>query len=519
MGNKPSKSDSVSQTTTASSRSEESLNEKYAYNAAADKGNKSQLADYVHLLGGLKITDEDEEGEVPPGNPLSNNVYSNWQSSFTADKRMLLAQSALAHNTIESVVAKSDLETVVKDQYLFNVTVDTIGSPSFFNNQKSSGRCWIFASSNVFRTHVIKNYNLSPDKFQVSQSYLFFYDKLEKAYFFLENIIDTFEDELDSRLIHYLLQSPVGDGGQWDMIVNLVNKYGLVPQEFFPDNAQAISSSALNYILTEKLREFALILRSMLKEGASLPAVGLVKFVMIAVIYNIISVALGTPPTADTPFTWEFIDKDGNYKSFETTPLNFYKDHVRFNAEQNFSLIHDPRNDYDKLYTVDRLNNISGGKPIEYVNTEIDDIKKVAIKMLKDNEPIFFGSDVGKFGNRVTGILDTTAYDYELAFGVGLDIQKADRLKTGSSQMTHAMVITGVHLDPKTGKPIRWKIENSWGDEVGEKGYFMMTDEWFNEYVFQIVTSKKYATKKSYEVWKSKDYVVLPYYDPMGALA
>lgn len=480
----------------------------------------NEKADYTpdvsHLLQNLKINDDVSADESPE---ISVSSLSGWEADLLSDPKNILAQNAFAKNPITAIVANTNLKTSLKDQYFFNVQVDTIGSPSFYNNQKSSGRCWIFATSNVLRTRVIKNYNLKEDQFQLSQNYLFFYDKLEKANTYLENIIDTVDEDLDSRLLQYLFRDPVGDGGQWDFIINLVNKYGLVPHEVFPDNAQAASSSKLNYVVVEKLREYGLTLRKLVKSGAAGKVIYAAKRAMNQEIYNIIALALGTPPKPTDSFTWEFVDKFGVYKSFDTTPRDFYLSHVKLDASKYFSVINDPRNPYERLYTVDRLLNVYEGKPVEYVNTDISTIKKIAIKQLKDNEPIFFGSDVGKFSDSQTGILDTTAYSYELGFGTRFKINKEERLKTGSSSMTHAMVITGVHLDPKTGEPVRWKIENSWGDAVGDKGYFVMTDEWFNEYVFQIVTNKKYADKKLYDIWKSKDYSVLPYYDPMGSLA
>lgn len=472
---------------------------------------------FAAVFKGLEqINLDSDKGEI---NPISKTILESWESDFQALTKNILTQNALANTAVDKVIANSDSKTRLKDRYLFNVTVDTIGSPSFANNQKSSGRCWIFASSNVFRAHVIKNYDLKNDEFQLSQSYLYFYDKLEKANFFLENIEDTFDEELDSRLIQFLLRDPVGDGGQWDMIVNLVNKYGLVPHEVFPDNSQSTSSSKLNYIVTEKLREFALKIRELKSSKASDNVLRQFKLRAMKTIYKTLSLTIGSPPKPTDDFVWEFLDKDGKYKHFKTNALDFYKTHVKYDAEAHFSLIHDPRNDYDKLYTVDRLNNIYGGKPIEYVNTEIDEIKNVAIKMLKDNEPIFFGCDVGKFGDRTTGVLDNTGYDYTTAFDFDLELSKANRLKTGSSLMTHAMVITAVHIDPSTDKPVRWKIENSWGDETGKKGWYMMTDEWFSEFVYQIVTTKKYVSKKTYDIWKNKEFNTLPYYDPMGSLA
>ncbi|CUM66488.1 uncharacterized protein PRCAT00004154001 [Priceomyces carsonii] len=469
--------------------------------------------DMLNNIGDLDITGEEGDSSI------SVDKLSKWESELQADPKNKLAQNAFGKNSITNVISESNRAAKVKQQYFFNVEVKSIGSPAFLNNQKLSGRCWIFATSNVLRTHVIKNYNLKEDEFQLSQTYLFFYDKLEKANFFLENIIDTADEDLDSRLVSYLLSSPVGDGGQWDMIVNVIEKYGIVPNEFFPDNSQAIATSALNYVVTEKLREYALVLRDLIAKGIDKSKLNAVKNSMNQKVYSIIALALGSPPKPDEPFVWEFKDKDGNYKYFETTPKDFYKTHAKYDVSTRFSLIHDPRHEYNKLYTVDRLNNIFGGRPIEYVNTEISEIKDVVIKMLKDNEPVFFGSDVGKFSVRDTGVLDVDAFDYRLGFSTDLGIAKADRLKTGSSQMTHAMVITGVHLDPKSGLPIRWKIENSWGDEVGKKGYFLMTDRWFDEYVLQIVSEKKYVSKVAYEVFKGKEFTTLPFYDPMGALA
>ncbi|ODV70171.1 peptidase C1B, bleomycin hydrolase [Hyphopichia burtonii NRRL Y-1933] len=450
---------------------------------------------------------------------LSVDSLSGWEADLLSDPKNRLAQTALAKNPITAIINTTKVDQSLQDQYFFNVEVETIGSPSYYDNQKSSGRCWIFAASNVLRSHVIKNYNLKPDGFQLSQSYLYFYDKLEKANYFLENIIDTAEEPLDSRLIQYLLSAPVNDGGQWDLIINLVNKYGVVPQEVFPDNAQAVSSSGFNHVLTEKLREYALILRKLINEGASNKEIYDAKNTFNKEIYNITALSLGTPPKPTDSFTWEFIDKNGKYNYFETNAKDFYANHVKFDASKQFSLVNDPRNDFNKLYTVERLNNVYEGKPIEYINTSSNTLKKIAIKQLKDNEPIFFGSDVGKFSDRDSGILDTNAYSYKLGFGTDFKLTKLERLQTGSSAMTHAMVITGVHLDPKTQKPVRWKIENSWGDAVGDKGYFLMTDDWFDEYVFQIVTNKKYTDKDLYDVYKKKDFVTLPFYDPLGALA
>lgn len=503
MGNTSSK-----QTAVVSDRresTEQDFNEKQAYSYDA--------TEVSEILNKLDLESADTNGDI-----FTCENLNAWETDFSSNSKNVLAQNAVAQNDIYSVIANNSSAVGVKHQYLFNNVVKTIGSPGFYDNQKLSGRCWMFATCNILRTHVIKNYNLKEDEFQVAQAYLFFYDKLERANFALDNLIDTAEEDLDSRIVSYILSDPVGDGGQWDMIVNLVEKYGIVPHEFFPDNAQAASSSTLNYILKEKIREYALVLRKLKVDGALDAVIKSVKDAMMKKIYNIISISLGTPPKPTDTFTWEYIDKNGKFGSITTTPLEFYKTQVNYPAPKFFSLIHDPRNTSGKLYTVDRLNNMSNGRKIQYVNTSLDSMKETAIKMIKADEPVFFGCDVGKYYNRTTGVLDLDQYDFGLGFGTALNSTKKDRLQTWSSAMTHAMVLVGVHLDAD-GKPVRWKIENSWGGDAGDKGYFVMTDAWFDEFVLQIVSSKTYASKEDYAVWKGQDYTVLPFYDPMGALA
>lgn len=324
--------------------------------------------------------------------------------------------------------------------------------------------------------------------------------------------------ELDSKLVATLLSDPVSDGGQWDMMVNLVEKYGLIPKSLFPDSFSAANSSRLDYIVVNKLREFALLLRKAKNtEGASVASLHGLKERFVQEIYNILAITLGAPPKADETFVWEYIDAAGKAHSITSTPTDFYKKIVKFDATQHFSLIHDPRNDYNKVYTVDRLNNLVGGKAIEYVNLPIDELKKAAIAAIQNNEPVFFGSDVGQFSDSSSGIMDTKGWDYELAFNTKLGLNKADRVRVGSSSMTHAMVLTAVNI--VDGKPTKWKVMNSWGADVGDKGYFTMSDEWFDEYVYQVVTSPAYVDKAVSDLWKRKEYTVLPRWDPYGSLA
>lgn len=352
-------------------------------------------------------------------------------------------------------------------------------------------------------------------------------DKLEKANYFLEQIIDTADLDLDSRLVQTLVQSPLSDGGQWDMVYNLVTKYGLVPQTLYPDSFNAMSSSIINSIIFTKLREDALILRSLLASPTATTAnIAAAKAKMMKEIHTILTLTLGPPPAPTEPFVWQFADKTGKAKEVRATPLDFAADiwSSEFRVSSSVisglvSLVHDPRNPPLSLLTVDRLGNIVGGRGITYINVEMQTLKDACVAMLKAGLPVFFGSDVGKFSDRVSGVMDLALIDYELGFNVSLlGMDKAARLRTGESAMTHAMVLTAVHVDEKTGATVRWRVQNSWGTEPGEEGWFVMSDRWMDEWVYQAVVDPRFLSKEVRKVLE-KEPIVLPLWDPMGALA
>ena len=338
---------------------------------------------------------------------------------------------------------------------------------------------------------IIKKFNLKD--FELSQAYLFFWDKLEKANYFLEQIVDTTDEPLDGRLVQRLCQGPVGDGGQWDMVANLVQKYGLVPQQLYPDAFNASSSGTMSSLITTKLREYAIELRDLAKnDKSSIPST---KERMMREIQTILTLTLGPPPPPHTDFTWEFYDKNDTFHSLKMTPLEFAgelssEDAVAanngINVKNLYSLVNDPRNEYGTLLSVSRLGNVIDGEPVRYVNVSMDVMKKACIAMLKADLPVFFGSDVGKFSNRQSGIMDIELIDYELAFNIRLGLSKAQRLMTGESEMTHAMVLTAVHLD-EDGNSVRWRVQNSWGKDSGSDGWFVMSDRWMDQFVYQAV--------------------------------
>ncbi|TKA34263.1 hypothetical protein B0A50_00243 [Salinomyces thailandicus] len=424
------------------------------------------------------------------------------------DSKNRLGLSALSTNNPSTVLEKPS--AILKDTQYFNTTIPYEGSP--VTNQRSSGRCWIFAACNVFRIAIQQKYDIK--SFELSQAYLFFWDKVEKANYFLESILDTLDEDVDSRLVSALMASPVGDGGQWDMIVNLVSKYGIVPQTLYPDSFNAMNSSVMDRLLTTKLREDGLRLRSLVKSSSSSDKIVAAKEKMMHDVVRILTLCLGPPPSADEKFTWEYYDSSHKYKTVSLTPLEFAD---TTHVTKFFSLTNDPRNDFNRLLTVDHLGNVWNGRPITYVNVDKIVLKEACVAMLKKGLPIFFGSDVGKQSDSQKGIMDTDLVDYELGFNVKLGMSKAERLLTGESQMTHAMVLTAVHLD-KGGKPVRWRVENSWSVTAGTEGYFVMSDEWMDEFCYQAVVDPSVVHRDVRDVLKQQPQV-LPLWDPMGALA
>ena len=383
-------------------------------------------------------------------------------------------------------------------------------------NQKSSGRCWGFAGLNLFRIYLGRKYNLRD--FQFSQSYFMFWDKLEKSNYFLESIIKTADKDWNSRLIMHLLTAPIQDGGQWDMWVNLVVKYGVLPQCEMPESYSSSKSMRMNRMITRKLRENAIILRNMKIKQATDSDIFTEKKQMLEKIYKMLTIHLGNPPKN---FDWQTRDKKKKFLRIENlNPNSFYNDHIGLKLDEYVCLINCPMSDkhYNKVYTVNFLGNVIEGNPIKYLNVEISDMKKAAINSLKDDEPVWFGCDVSKHFHRDLGVMDIDLFDYDSFYDTKFGMDKASRLEYGDSQMTHAMLFTGVDLDSKN-KPKKWRVENSWGNKGGDKGYHIMTDKWFDEYNYEIVVHKKHIPQKLLDIYSKEKPIHLDPWDPMGALA
>lgn len=382
-------------------------------------------------------------------------------------------------------------------------------------DQKASGRCWLFAGLNALRLDARRKMNLK--KFELSQTYLMFWDKLEKANFFLENVLETLDEPLDGRLMMWLLDHPIADGGQWDMFVSLVKKYGVVPKSCMPETFSSSTSAEMNHMLTTKLRQDAFSLRQMQAAGAELEELREEKDMLLADTYRMLAIHLGLPPQE---FDWQWRDQDGNFHQHGTiSPQEFFEEYVATDLDDLVCLINAPTEDkpFHRLYTVQYLGNVVQGQPVRYLNVPIDTLKQAVQRSLMDGQAVWFGCDVGKLFHKERGILDLEVYDLEALYGMAFKLDKAQRLIYGESQMTHAMVLTGVNLDEE-GKPNRWRVENSWGRVNGDKGFLVMSDAWFEAFVYEGVVSKRYLSAELLDMLQAEP-IVLPPWDPMGSLA
>ena len=442
---------------------------------------------------------------------ISMEMINKFQQTCDSDEKLKISRNAATHNEVTDLAM--NWNEFRKIDHSFS---DTITGEMKITNQKSSGRCWGFAGLNLFRVYLGRKHNIR--NFEFSQTYFMFWDKLEKSNYFLNSIIKTAENSWDSRIMMHLLDNPIQDGGQWDMWVNLINKYGVVPKSEMPETYQSSRSMRMNRMITRKLREFAKDLRHSIKNKINEKDLYNLKSNMLSTVYKMLVIHLGEPPKN---FTWQVRDKKKKFLRYENlTPQDFFRDHVGLKLSDLVCLINCPMSDkeYKKVYSVEFLGNVVEGQPIRYLNTEIEILKKAAIESIKNDDPVWFGCDVGKYLHRSHGVMDTSLFDFNLFYGTDFSLDKASRLEYGESKMTHAMLFTGVDLDAN-GSSKKWRVENSWGDRNGEKGFYIMSDEWFDEFLYEIVVDKKYLDDEYVKLFEKEEAKLLPPWDPMGALA
>lgn len=434
---------------------------------------------------------------------------ASYQKALTDDPMAKVVERAVSHQGILATAA--DYASAADMTPVFSIDLDT-GKVA---NQKQSGRCWMFAALNTMRHHLADLFKLSD--FELSQNYTYFWDKFEKANYFYENVLATADQPTSSRKVAFLMTTPQQDGGQWDMLCAIIEKYGIVPKSVMPETYNSSKSSELNSTLNLKLRKDAVVLRKLVADNASEDDIAAAKDKMLKEDYRLLAYTLGEPVSE---FDFEYRDDDKNYHIDKgLTPKTFFDKYVGWDLSDYVSIINAPTADkpYNHTYTIEMLGNVVGGRAVKHLNVSMDDFKALAIKQLKAGQSVWFGCDVGQSSERQKGIMDTNYYHKDDLFNIDFDMSKAEKLDYGESLMTHAMVLTGVDL--VDGKPTKWKVENSWGDKVGTKGYFVMSDAWMDKYCYQVVVNKEFLPADLRSIQETEEPTVLAPWDPMGALA
>ena len=444
----------------------------------------------------ITVGETDKEGGLTP------DVIQEISQSFKMDTSTRALMNALTNNEIKKLALNRQM--YVAHDNLFNHKIKTKG----ITNQKSSGRCWLFAGLNTMRPKVIEKYKLK--EFEFSQPYLFFWDKFEKANTFLELIIQTRDRDPLDRELQMILKSPFSDGGLWIYVVELIEKYGTVPKSVMPESEQTSKTGMMDRLISRKLRQDAAILRERSQDEATVSELRARKVEMLKDIYRMLILHFGVPPTE---FQWRYETKDTVVSEVKTyTPQSFFEEVVDVDLRDYVPIYNHTLRPYNKLYQMRLARNIYDRPDNVVVNLDTQQMREFALKQLLDNEPVYFACDVSKEDSYEHGIMSPKIYDYEALYGLDFTMTKADKFRYRESRSTHAMVFVGV--DTLEGKPTKWLVENSWGDKKGDKGYWTMYDKWFDEYVYKVIINKKYLPKRVLDILKTEP-IVLPPWDPM----
>ena len=440
---------------------------------------------------------------------LTPEVLATLKQGYKGDAADRARQSVVSNGSFRKLAMRPEVNTTGENTY-FSVDIRNTG----ITDQQSSGRCWMFTGLNVLRNKAMKKMGITG--FQFSHIYLFFYDQLEKSNLFLQGIIDTRNEDIDHQKVQWLMQNPLSDGGTYTGVADLVSKYGLVPAEVQAETWASNNTSEIDGHLKRKLREIAINLRELAQGGKTEAELQAYKVEQMKTIYQMLALAYGEPVQE---FLWAPRGKDGKLLSElkKYTPMEFYREYCAEAGDMQkdyVMLMNDPSRPYNKVYEIDMDRHTHDGHNWLYLNLDIKDLAPIAIASLKDSTQMYFSCDVGKFANSKKGVLDINNFDYESLMGVTFGMDKKERVQTHASGSSHAMTLIAV--DIVDGKPVKWMVENSWGPASGYQGNYIMTDEWFNEYMFRLVVEKKYVPADVLKMLDQKP-IQLPAWDPMFA--
>lgn len=448
----------------------------------------------------LCISAQDNEGG------LTSEILTELQSSFKNEPSDVAIMNALCNNSINKLALSHENLANIDTYFSNRVTSKGI------SDQKRSGRCWMFTGMNVMRADMIREHGLGA--FEFSQAYNYFWDQLEKSNLFLQNVINTADKPHEDQTVQWLFRNPINDGGQFTGISDIIGKYGLVPKEVMPETVSSNDTQAMASLIARRLREGGLDIRAAYAKDKKKAAKAMtdIKLATLKDIYRILVLNLGVPPTQ---FEWTMYSADNKPISTKTyTPKSFYDEFVGDDLTGNYVMfMNDPTREYYKRYEIEYDRHAYDGFNWTYINLPMEDLKKMAIASIKDSTMMYMSCDVGKYLNIEKGLNDVRNYDYESLLGVKFGMDKKERIMSFDSGSTHAMTLVGVDLNSE-GKAKKWLVENSWGAKSGHEGHLIMTDEWFDEYLFRLVVNKKYIPQDILDLTKLEP-IKLPAWDPL----
>lgn len=419
---------------------------------------------------------------------INSEMITKFQNEYLNNKIFTVGRNALTQNSISNLVYVKEQEKNTQK----NFTIDLDNLPVL--NQGASRRCWIYSGLEILRKHMIEQYNI--EDFIFSSNYISFYDKLEKANFFIETMTELINRDIDDREIEFMLRKGIRDGGYWQNFVNLINKYGIVPEYVFPDTYSSSNTKELNELLSKYLRKFTIEIRKNKNN------INEIKEKTLQNVYNILCNCQGIPPNQ---FDFEFKDKNNKYKIIKNiTPLEFFNTYIKIDFEQYHDIINypSPNKPFNKTYTVKHLYNVLGYKENLFLNLNYTRLEEMIIQQLKNGDIVYFSCDNGKYMNNEKGIWNDKQYDYENLFQIDLSLEKGEMLDSRECYFGHTMVITGIELEDNRIK--RFKIKNSWGKSETNSGYWIATPSWMKKYLYQIVIKEDYMLKDEIELLKTK---------------
>lgn len=447
-----------------------------------------------------------KKGEVPSGG-ITAEMMTQMKKAYGGNASDKALRNIMVTNSPNKLALNYDNGTKFDTHFSNRVESKAV------TDQKSSGRCWMFTGMNVLRNKAIRKHKLPAD-FQFSQAYTFFYDQLEKSNLFLQAVIDTYKKPFDDKEVEWLFKNPLSDGGQFTGVANLIEKYGLVPSDAMPETFNTNNTSSISSLIQLKLREDGLQLREMAgQKGMTPQKLQAKKTEMLGTIYRMLALAFGEPPAT---FTWSQRNAKGEIvETAEYTPMSFYEKFAKQDFSKYYMIMNDPTREYYKVYEIEYDRHVYDGQNWRYLNLPMADIAPMCIASIKDSTMMYFSCDVGKFLNRDKGFMDVNNYDYESLMGTTFGMNKEQRVRTFASGSSHAMTLCAVDLD-KEGRPLKWMVENSWGEKYGWQGNLIMTNDWFNEYMFRVVVEEKYIPSNIKAMLNQKP-IMLPAWDPMFA--